>query len=92
MDSALAAQGALTVLLVVAALAFDPGLLLALLVDGRICVTVLLALKRLLRTSTSSRWRSGASACRCAASARQRARLVSRLLAGAFAAKSEAIR
>ena len=47
MDSALAAQGALTVLLVVAALAFDPGLLLALLVGGGICVWYSYSLKRL---------------------------------------------
>lgn len=47
MESALAAQGALTVLLVVAALTFDPGLLLALLVGGGICVWYSYSLKRL---------------------------------------------
>lgn len=47
MDSALAAQGALGLLLVVAALAFDPGLLLALLVGGGICVWYSYSLKRL---------------------------------------------
>jgi 4-hydroxybenzoate polyprenyltransferase len=47
MESALAAQGALGLLLVVAALAFDPGLLLALLVGGGICVWYSYSLKRL---------------------------------------------
>lgn len=47
MDSALAAQGSLGLLLVVAALAFDPRLLLALLVGGGICVWYSYSLKRL---------------------------------------------
>lgn len=47
MESALAAQGALGLLLLVAALAFDPGLLLALLIGGGICVWYSYSLKRL---------------------------------------------
>ena len=47
MDAALAAQGALGLLLTVAALAFDPGLLLALLVGGGTCVWYSYSLKRL---------------------------------------------
>jgi 4-hydroxybenzoate polyprenyltransferase len=46
MDSALAAQGVLLVILIAAALAFDPGLLLALLIGGGICVWYSHSLKR----------------------------------------------
>jgi 4-hydroxybenzoate polyprenyltransferase len=47
MESALAAQVALALLLVGAALAFDPGLLLALLLGGGVCVWYSYSLKRL---------------------------------------------
>lgn len=45
-DSALAAQGALLVILVASALAYDPGLLLALLIGGGVCFLYSRTLKR----------------------------------------------